>query len=142
MRPIVSLLCIICIAAAVSAIVCGVGDYIQKNRNAARNLAYYEKTYLRMQGSSTGFGTYELLSFDAGKRWYAVERGEENAVIIRGPAEEIFPGLIAHLDAYDRLFEYVKKNGPLTLTGERAKADRALLEEAGFTVNDTATTQQ
>ena len=114
------------------------GSYFQKrsfSRNA-RMLAYYQETYLRKQGSAMGFGQYELLSFDGGKQWYATVRGRNGEVIIRGVAEEIFPGLVSRLDGMDTLVAHVIENGPVTLSGERAATDRALLESAGFTVQE------
>lgn len=102
----------------------------------ARSLAYYQETYLSKQGATVGFGPYELLSFDGGKRWYAVKRGEDGAVIIQGIADEVFPGLLGQIDGLDALMEYVKKNGPLTFLGERAKIDQAFLKAAGFTVTE------
>lgn len=114
------------------------GSYYQKqafSRNV-RSLAYYEETYLRKQGFTRGFGNYELLSFDGGKRWYAVERGEDGAVIIRGLADEVFPGLLSRLEGLDALEAYVANNGPITLSGERAETEKAILEAAGFTVTE------
>lgn len=112
------------------------GSYLQKRSFSSdeRSLAYYRETHLRKQGYSRGFGQYELLSFDGGKRWYAVEQGRNDEIIIRGTAEEVFPGLLAHLHGWDALIKHAVKNGPLTLSGERAETDRTLLESAGFTV--------
>jgi hypothetical protein len=113
-----------------------VGSLIQKESFSrdARDLKYYRDTMLRKQGASSKYGTYELLSFDGGKRWYAVERGPDYAVVIKGTAEEIFPGISKHLAAWDALVDHAMKNGPITLSGDRAPTDKALLEAAGFTV--------
>lgn len=100
----------------------------------ARLLKYYKETYLSKQGWKMGFGDYKLHSFDGGKRWYAVELGEDDAVIIKGLADEVFPGLLDRIDGLDALMAYVKKSGPLTFSGERAKTDQAILEAAGFAV--------
>lgn len=114
------------------------GSYLQKRSFSrdARSLAYYESTMLRKQGGALGLGQYELLSFDAGKRWYAVDRDDGGAVIIRGVADDVFPGLLSHLDGMDALVTYVKKNGPLTLSENQVETDRTLLESAGFTVTE------
>lgn len=115
------------------------GSYFQKQAftKDARSLSYYQETFLRKQGWSQGFGRYELLSFDGGKRWYAVERNDGGAVVILGTADEVFPGLLSRLYGMDALVAYTKKNGPITLLGARAKTDRGLLEAAGFTVTET-----
>jgi hypothetical protein len=121
------------------------GSYIQKHSfsslRVAQDLEYYKSTYLRKLGFLAGFGTYELLSFDGGKMWYAVERGKDNSIIIRGTAEAVFPGLLSHLEGIDALVEYAEKYGPLTLAGTlaggNAETQKALLEGAGFTVLKT-----
>lgn len=128
---------ILVVALLVIASVLG-GSYYTKRAflRDSQSLAYYERTMLHKQGFAMGFGSYELRSFDGGKLWYAVERGENGAVIIKGTADEVFPGLLKHLDAMDALVEYAKKNGPLTLSGARATDDRSMLENAGFVVSD------
>ena len=112
------------------------GSYFQKRSFSrdARSLAYYQSTILRKQGWMIGFGQYELLSLDGGEQWYAVENGASGAVIIRGTADEVFPGLLSQLYGLNTLVDYVKKNGPITLWGERAMTDLVILESAGFTV--------
>ncbi|MBI3075075.1 MAG: hypothetical protein HYY92_02615 [Parcubacteria group bacterium] len=112
--------------------------YLQEKAQAsalkASNLDYYEKTMLREQGWSQEVGNYDLRSFDGGKRWYAVESDEKGGMIIRGVAEDIFPGLLGRLRGMEALSAYVKENGPLTFSGPRATVDRALIEAAGFSV--------
>lgn len=99
-----------------------------------KEIAYYQGTYLRKQGFAIGFDDYELLSFNGGKRWYAVIRDGEGAVVIRGSADEVFPGLLEHLQGMDALIAYAKKNGPITLVGPNASAELKVLQRAGFMV--------
>lgn len=126
-------------AILIALMVGGFGGSLLQKRSFVRDsqsLAYYQNTMLRKQGSAMGFGQYELLSFDSGKQWYAVEREDDGAVVIRGTADEIFPGLLGHLHGMDALVAYATENGPLTLSGARAETDQALLESAGFTVTE------
>src|SRR5574344_1518296 len=92
------------------------GYAIHKNSvsKSMRDLAYCKSTYLYKTGASQGYGSYQLRSFDGGRNWYAVET-DSSSVIIKGKAEEVFPGLLAHLDGLDKLTDYVEKNGPITL---------------------------
>ncbi len=70
---------------------------------------------------------YNLKTFDGGKHWYAVERIDAGGVIILGEAEEVYPGLLKHLDALDNLISH----GPITNS-----ADLDLLRAVGFTVTE------
>ena len=75
----------------------------------------------------TGDISYNLKTFDGGKHWYATEYDEDWGVIILGEAEEVYPGLLKHLDALDNLVSH----GPITNS-----ADLDLLRAVGFTVTE------
>ena len=109
-------------------------EKIRTSTQNASNLAYYKTTMLREQGWSQEVGNYDLRSFDGGKRWYAVEHDKNDGMIIRGVAEDIFPGLLGRIRGMEALTTYAAQNGPITLSGERAAFDRAALEAAGFSV--------
>jgi hypothetical protein len=97
--------------------------YIEKSDKLARaesTIRYYDETYLRKQGATSLYnGTmlnYDLRSFDGGLTWYAVEVDEyydKYVVNVLGKADTIYPDLIKHLDAWDKLSEYVRDNGPI-----------------------------
>lgn len=111
------------------------GYAIHKN-SVSKNmmeLEYYKSTYLRKTGTSQGYGSYQLRSFDGGRNWYAVET-DNGSMIIKGKAEEVFPGLLAHLEGWDKFIDYVEKNGPITLSGKRATEELSILTGAGFAV--------
>lgn len=99
-----------------------------------RELAHYRSTYLYKIGASQGFGSYNLRSFDGGKQWYAVETNSDGSVIIKGLAEDVHPGLLAHLEGWDKLLNYVKENGPLNFSAGRIDADISALKGTGITV--------
>ena len=108
-----------------------------QRRAYARDMAelkYYTTTYLRRQAWMSDIGPYEIMSFDGGLAWYAVNRGDSGVVIIRGLADDIFPGLLHRLEGMEGLAAYVEKNGPVTLSGKRAGADRGAIEAAGVSV--------
>lgn len=105
-----------------------------QTRNAVRGYEHYRKTCLRKQGSGLGYGSYNLESYDGGKSWWAVKYDDQGKMEIQGLADQVFPGLLQHIEGMDRLCEYARSNGPLTLSGPQAAAQQALLEGAGFTV--------
>jgi len=82
---------------------------------------------------------YNLKSWDGGKVWYAVEYDEDCVdglwgLKILGLAEELYPGLIDHIEGWDNLVEYVSEHGPISIndtTGLNA------LKKAGFDVIKT-----
>ena len=101
------------------------------------DLAYYRNTYLWKSGGTTmvkNAYSYKLHSLDGGKNWYAIERTDDGRVVILGTAEEVFPGLLAHLSGMEALSDYVSKHGTITLSGDRFEGDRSVLEGAGFTI--------
>lgn len=100
------------------------------------DLAYLKKTYLSKSGASAmieNANSYSLRSLDSGKNWYAVEITDGNEVLVIGTAEEVFPGLLAHLAGLDALVEYVEQNGPV-FSGGRLSNDISIMEAAGFEV--------
>ncbi len=112
--------------------------YVTHKRSVSgdiEELAYYKATYLANIGFSQVYGNYDLHSFDGGLNWYAVEINRpNNSAKVKGPAEEVFPGLLAEIEGLKRLSDYVTKNGPLTLSGGRAESDLSVLKGAGFIV--------
>jgi hypothetical protein len=105
-----------------------------QTRRALLSYEWFRKTWLTKSGWMAGVGSYRLDSFDGGRHWYAVELSSDNGSKILGPAEEKFPGLMARLQGMDRLSDYVRRNGPLTLKGDNAALEQHLLQGAGFTV--------
>ena len=76
---------------------------------------------------------YNLRTFDGGRTWYAVEFDNESRMTILGEAEEVFPGLLDHISALDRLTEYAKLHGPITGNSQEGIE---ILEAAGFEVKE------
>jgi len=107
--------------------------HLKKTAREMEDLAYYRATNLWKTGWSEPYGSYQLRSFDGGLHWYAINN-EKDGVIIKGLAEEVFPGLLAHLEGWEKLTKYVEKNGPITLSGSRSAEDLSVLAKAGFTV--------
>lgn len=105
------------------------------------DLSYYENTILWKTGFSLGFGDYHLESFDGGLRWYAISK-DSTGTLIEGSADSVFPGLLQHLNAWDKLTEYVEKNGPISIDDNLSNYPEKmkLLEKAGFVITrkDTA----
>ncbi len=50
--------------------------------------------------------SYNLKTFDGGKHWYATEYDEDWGVIILGEAEEVYPGLLEHIEAMDKIYTW------------------------------------
>ena len=78
---------------------------------------------------------YNLRSWDSGKTWYAVEfnkdcSGRLPGFKILGNADELYPGLIEHIEGWDTLSKHVEKNGPI----EADSIGLNILKKAGFTV--------
>ena len=117
-------------------------------KDRATTLEISKKNYLRKQGGTTygririnkeyevdrtlgkDFINYDLRSFDGGKNWYAVDYNfETKEVKIIGEAEKVYPGLLNHLESWDRLINYVKDNGPINPSDEKGVS---IFEKAGF----------
>ena len=71
-----------------------------------KDLAWVQANYLRQQGGSYNFGSYELYSLDAGKHWFSVERVGEDGLQAVGPAD---PKLLAHLKMVDEIFRQAER---------------------------------
>jgi hypothetical protein len=123
---------------AVGSFIGGIYYHKQGDTQSLKELAYYQKTYLRKQGATVfvkgAEKGYNLHSFDGGKIWYAVTEVDDGSLKVLGSADVIYPGLIQHLHGLDMLVDYVQKNGPVTFSGGRAATDQKLMEAAGFTV--------
>ncbi len=76
---------------------------------------------------------YNLKTFDSGLTWYAIEYDNDWGVTILGEVEEIYPGLLQHLEAMDELTKYVEENGPIR---GMQSGEIKLLEDAGFEVKE------
>jgi hypothetical protein len=115
--------------------------YMDEFNQMKRNKVYEDTTYLRMCGGTSTFGpngfnnpviNYDLRSWDSGKNWYLVDRNfktDEFKVI--GLVDTIYPGLVEHLKSWDRMTEYVRKNGPIKLDDPQGLK---VLNDAGFIV--------
>lgn len=104
---------------------------------AERDLNYYHKNYLRKEGGTALWAgskgewlSYDLRSFDGGHNWYVI-RCEGDNVYIQGNVDNVYPGLLKNLNAWDRITERAEKRGPLSLTNEE---DVAILKNAGFQI--------
>lgn len=110
----------------------------QENVKLKQDVAAHNQMYLRKQGctslwkgSAGKMLTYELRSFDGGKKWYAVKSDDNGGLVVIGEAYAVYPGLLDHLQGMDALFDAVAKEGPLNL-GEPSSVK--LLKNAGFDV--------
>ena len=79
---------------------------------------------------------YDLRSWDGGKVWYAGEYDKDCGdgqwgLKIIGLANELYPGLLEHIVAWDNIVKYVENNGPI---GAEDPAGIEALEAVGFTV--------
>jgi len=119
---------------------------VQEWKRMKESLKNHKDTYLQKTGATSlyfppGWNkirdgksfSYSLRSFDGGKNWYAIDKEKLfDEVVILGSIEDIYPGLLEHLDGFDDLFNYVSKNGPLDVTNSE---DLKTLTDAGFTVS-------
>lgn len=95
----------------------------------------YTTRHLDSKGGGTvmltgEFINYNLKTFDSGKHWYAIEYDDCWGMTILGEAEDVYPGLLKHIDAMDKLTNHVSINGPIDLSS----SDADLLRDAGFTI--------
>ena len=93
-------------------------------------LQHYRKQYLYRQGGTTmvpGADSYKLFSPNEGKDWYAINEDHQ----IMGTADDVYPGLLKHLDGMEVLTGHAGKYGPIDPSSLEGKD---LLEKAGFTV--------
>ena len=104
---------------------------------------YQDTTYLYKKGSTRTFGpngfdnpiiNYNLRSWDAGKNWYVIDYNYDTGEFkVVGLADTIYPGLVEHLESWDRMSEYATKNGPIKLDDPEGLK---LLKDAGFTIKN------
>lgn len=114
----------------------------EKIARLERNKNYIDSTYLHKQGSTSTYGggefgkdfiNYDLRSWDGGKNWYATKYDfDKKELKILGEAETIYPKLLQHLEAWDKLTEYAQKNGGVKSSEDTTGIE--LLKGAGFTV--------
>jgi hypothetical protein len=77
--------------------------------------------------------SYQLRSFDNGVTWYAMEGDFQAGYRVKGPVEEVYPGLLKKVEGMDRLMDRVRRKGPIEVRSADDKgAD--LLRGAGFHV--------
>lgn len=111
----------------------------EREDRLSKSVDYLLERYQIKSGGTSLFNgkmlNYNLQSFDGGKIWYACEYGKDWEVIILGKAEEIYPGLVKHLDAWDKLTKYVEKNGAI---GSKpiTEEEKQMLKDANFTVEE------
>lgn len=86
--------------------------------------------------------SYDIRSWDGGKTWYALETEAPNStalkdgrIIILGEVEKVYPGFLEHNKTWDRLREYVRKNGPIG-SGQSVEEIREILDGTGFEVSE------
>ena len=105
-----------------------------------------ERNYARLteHWDSKGGGTmlltgewinYNLKTYDDGAHWYAIEYNDEWGVVILGEAEEIYPGLLAHIDAWDKITKRVAERGPISLE-DITDEDIQALQRIGLEVTE------
>ena len=103
-------------------ITAGWGFYVKPMKNQLiknqRELKWYQTNYLSKQGSTlqenNTYLNYHLISLDGGKNWYAIDpdkKFNDKEVKILGNANDVYPKLLNHLNAWDALTSYVEKNG-------------------------------
>lgn len=113
-----------------------------KIKKLKRTVNYFDSTYLQKQGGTSTYGNgelgkdfinYDLRSWDGGKNWYATKYNFDTKELkILGEAESIYPNLLKHLDALDKLSDYAFKNGGIKCSNDTAGIN--LLKDAGFTI--------
>lgn len=111
-------------------------------RHSGAGILYYPPTWDKDKDGDSF--NYELRSWDGGKIWYAVEFDKDCidgqwGLKILGRSNELYPGLLEHIEGWDKLLKYVEDNGPI---GVSSSDGRKALEDAGFTVTvDTSKTK-
>lgn len=129
-------------------IVNSISAHISKMRNLERTDEYYSNNYLTKNGGTSLFYppnwdkktqgehfNYLLKSFDGGKIWYAIDKDKwwnDKEIVILGNANDIYPGLLEHLDGWDKITKHVTKNGPIGLSDEEGLG---LFSKVGVSIN-------
>jgi len=147
LNPMVTFLAFLCGTLLISFLVLFLFFHIplqDENKRIKRDLAYYDSTYLQKQGWTSMMGgdkgiDYDLRSWDAGQTWYAVKATPQTRfafrkLIILGEADTIYPNLLQHLEGWDKLTEYVSKNGSIGGKHPINEDDIKMLQDAGFEV--------
>ena len=139
-------ICVTFIVAFLFSYIIQVKPLQDKNKRNKEDLDYYKGTYLSKQGGTAmlkGFDilNYHLKSFDGGKIWYAIDNDKwfnDKGLIILGKADDVYPGLLSHLDGLDKLTKHVEDNGPID-PGQITQEQIDILDKAGIAVKiDTA----
>lgn len=125
------------IAVALVAIVNYADKHIRRVKSMQRELDHYHNTYKIRQGATSLWAgskgemlNYYLESFDGGLNWY-VMRQDGNNRYVQGNVENVYPGLLKHLNAMDALTQRVESRGPLNLGDSQ---DVKFLQNVGFQV--------
>jgi hypothetical protein len=111
--------------------------HVRNMKSMRRELDYYHNTYkIRQGGTSLWAGSkgeplnYLLESFDGGLNWYVIRTDGSNRYV-QGNVENVYPGLLKHLQAMDALTARMESQGPLDL--DKA-SDVKFLQNVGFEV--------
>ena len=100
-----------------------IDSFIEPNQKDGR-------LWLISQGYIEKGNILNLISDDGGVNWYVVEHGIEDPPIL-GTLEETHREVFLHPKAWEKLKDYVRRNGTINLMDERGVR---LLEKAGFEV--------
>jgi hypothetical protein len=121
---------IFCLLFLVAGYSVGRVDWSGERARQKSELEYFKRTYLTKQGGTTmipNANSYRLISVNGGEEWLALSPQRK----VLGTAEEVYPGLVEHLDAMDRLLEYTRTHGPINpLSNEGLE----MLNRVGFKV--------
>lgn len=112
----------------------------QENSKLRKELDYYEQTYQIKAGGtvlcndSNNWVDYNLRTFDGGKIWYATKYKDDTLKVL-GEANIVYPGLIKCLEAWNKIENYITKNGPITIKQiEQHDSIIMTMKEAGITI--------
>ncbi len=114
----------------------------KESASLKKELAALKSKYCQAHGFDEWFGIYDLESFDGGQMWYAMMTTSDGRRLIRGEAEQVYPGLMAE----HGIFEYEdvlhakqkKVNSPAsTPSASRRNASRSK-ERLGSSRNNLA----
>lgn len=103
-------------------------------RKSGGGLLYYPPNWdIDKDGNSFN---YDIRSWDGGKVWYAVEIDKDCVdglwgIKILGRANDLYPGLVQHIQSWDVLTKYVEKYGSINPNDPEGMK---LLEGVGATI--------
>ena len=145
---------ILIIFVVVALLIFAYSTFINKNSDleqAQRKLAQNEERYKYWKtkvGSTSILKSrpnetikYLLHTFDDGATWYAAEQDKDNKMKILGKANDVYPGILEHIDIIDKLVDKSKSD---TSLGEdirvdlRKKENHELLRKIGFEVMEAS----